>query len=118
MMTAMIGAMNDFIAIPTSVKLREESAELNIGFKDIKQFVGMLSASGDLVKLSEDIYVSSEVLESGKEKLKKSISAEGGLKLGRISEILDSSRKFMVPLMEYLDRIGFTIRKGDIRELL
>jgi hypothetical protein len=32
-------------------------------------------------------------------------------------EILGTSRKYGVPIGEYLDRIGFTRRQGDFRQL-
>jgi selenocysteine-specific elongation factor len=37
--------------------------------------------------------------------------------MGQIKEMLSTTRKFAVPLCEYLDRIGFTRRNGDMRVL-
>jgi selenocysteine-specific elongation factor len=39
------------------------------------------------------------------------------LTLSEIREILETTRKYAVPLCEYLDRIGFTKRQGDVRVL-
>ena len=43
---------------------------------------------------------------------------EGPLRAARIKEILGTSRKYAIPLLEYLDAAGFTRRRGDVRELV
>jgi len=45
--------------------------------------------------------------------------AEGAAvrQLAQVREAPESSRKFVVPFLEYLDRIGFTRRVGDKRVL-
>ena len=40
-----------------------------------------------------------------------------GLTLSEIRELLGTTRKYAVPICEYLDRIGFTSRDGDLRRL-
>ena len=39
------------------------------------------------------------------------------LTVSEIRDLLATSRKFAVPICEYLDRIGFTRRDGDLRSL-
>ncbi len=44
--------------------------------------------------------------------------AEGkGLTVAEIRDLLATTRKYAVPLCEYLDRIGVTRRDGDLRYL-
>jgi selenocysteine-specific elongation factor len=45
--------------------------------------------------------------------------AEGGsgLTVAEIRDLLGTSRKYAVPLCEYLDRAGVTVRTGDLRLL-
>jgi selenocysteine-specific elongation factor len=40
-----------------------------------------------------------------------------GLMVADIRDILATTRKFAVPLCEYLDRAGITRREGDLRYL-
>ena len=42
----------------------------------------------------------------------------GGVTIAQVREALDSSRKYVVPFVEYLDRIGFTRRIEDRRVLI
>jgi selenocysteine-specific elongation factor len=40
-----------------------------------------------------------------------------GLTVSEIRDLLQTTRKYAVPLCEYLDRQGFTRREGDLRFL-
>ena len=45
--------------------------------------------------------------------------AEGkGLTVAEIRDLLGTTRKYAVPLCEYLDRVGVTRRDGDLRVLV
>ena len=55
--------------------------------------------------------------EQLREKVAGVIAAEGGVSVARVREMLGSTRKFVVPFLEYLDRIGLTKRVGDQRVL-
>ena len=50
-------------------------------------------------------------------KLRAFLEENGRMTAGEAKDILGSTRKFSIPLLEHLDREGFTIRKGDYREL-
>ena len=47
----------------------------------------------------------------------RAIRERGDLTVGDIRTLLDSSRKYVVPLAEYLDAVGITRRVGDRRTL-
>lgn len=112
---SVLDCYNDDGFMPKTVK--ELSEELNLPFKDARQYAGMLASKGTIVKIDEDFYIAKESLEKGKELIKAEILKTGPLKLGRISELFGSSRKYVVPIMEFLDKTGFTKRNGDVREL-
>jgi selenocysteine-specific elongation factor len=38
-----------------------------------------------------------------------------GLTVAEIRDLLGTTRKYAVPLCEYLDRVGVTRREGDLR---
>ncbi|MDD4205690.1 MAG: SelB C-terminal domain-containing protein, partial [Candidatus Delongbacteria bacterium] len=100
---------------PRTVK--DISEQLSLPLKDVRQYAGMLASKGELVKIDDEFYISKEVLDKGKEMIKNEIDRSGPLKIGQISELFGSSRKYVVPIMEYLDKTGFTRRNGDVREL-
>ena len=85
--------------------------------RDARELAGMLMFMGKIVKLSEGLLISKAILDEGKKLLSAKIKSSGPMKIGEISELLGSSRKYVVPLMEYLDKIRFTERDGDYRKI-
>jgi selenocysteine-specific elongation factor len=71
----------------------------------------------ELIRLNDSIYLTSEVFDSALALLKKEFESKGKLTLAECRDILDTSRKFIVPIMEYLDNQGITKRVGDERML-
>lgn len=85
--------------------------------REARELAGMLMFMGKIIKLSEGLLISKAMLEEGKKLISAKMKDLGQMKLGEISELLSSSRKYVVPLMEYLDSIGFTERDGDYRKI-
>jgi len=91
--------------------------KLDIEERELKELTGILLTTNKLVKISEDIFIERGQFDDAKANITDLIRKNGSIKLGDISELLNSSRKFMVPFAEYLDREKFTIRQGDVRVL-
>jgi selenocysteine-specific elongation factor len=84
----------------------------------VGQLLALAAANGDLVALTNEVYLHAEVESGVREQLRDALAASSnGLTLSEIREILETTRKYAVPLCEYLDRIGFTKRNGDVRVL-
>ncbi|HLW17048.1 MAG TPA: selenocysteine-specific translation elongation factor [Actinomycetota bacterium] len=80
--------------------------------------VRALMDSGVLVKIGDNFILSATQLERAKQLIAEGAAREGPLTAARIKELLETSRKFAIPLLEYLDAAGFTRRRGDLRELV
>ncbi|ATW26386.1 selenocysteine-specific translation elongation factor [Candidatus Formimonas warabiya] len=70
-----------------------------------------------VAKLAEDVLIHNQALEEGKEKIKQYIKEHGMIQLAETRDLLNTSRKYALPLLEYLDQIKFTRRKADTRIL-
>jgi selenocysteine-specific elongation factor len=82
----------------------------------LKDLFDVCVADGDLVKITDDIYLHSEIEAEMRRLLEeKFIGGTGGLTVAEIRDLLGTTRKFAVPLCEYLDRAGVTRREGDLR---
>jgi selenocysteine-specific elongation factor len=77
--------------------------------------VRALIDAGTLVKVSDDLVLSSDQLDNAKRIIAEAAAREGPLTAARIKELLGTSRKYAIPLLEYLDKTGFTQRRGDLR---
>lgn len=74
-----------------------------------------LVKKGEIIKIDDDIYLSQKQLERMKEILTNFFNTNTILDLGDARNLLDSSRRYVVPYLEYLDKIGFTSRKENGR---
>jgi selenocysteine-specific elongation factor len=83
----------------------------------VPELLDMAVENGELVKVSDELFFHADVMSETKSRLAAELVATGGLAMSDIRQVLDTSRKYSIPICEYLDRIGFTIRDGDIRKL-
>lgn len=85
--------------------------------ESVPQLLKLAEGAGDLVGLNNDIYLHRETMEEVKRRLEPAFRDRGGLTVSEIRELLDTSRKYAVPLCEYFDASGYTVREGDVRRL-
>jgi selenocysteine-specific elongation factor len=72
-------------------------------------------AEGLLVRIAKDIYLHAEVEASMRSVITDNLKSSSGLTVAEIRDLLGTTRKYAVPLCEYLDAIGVTKREGDLR---
>ncbi|HYP22552.1 MAG TPA: selenocysteine-specific translation elongation factor [Actinomycetota bacterium] len=71
---------------------------------------------GDLVAVG-DFYLTRGQAETAKRRVVEAISGGTGLTVAEIRDLLGTTRKYAVPLCEWLDATGVTRRRGDVRVL-
>lgn len=72
---------------------------------------------GEAVQVSPDLIFSTKWFESIKRAIRERAGREGPFTVAEFRDLAGTTRKYAVPLLEYLDREGFTKRRGDQREL-
>jgi selenocysteine-specific elongation factor len=72
---------------------------------------------GFLVRVTPEIYLHAEADAEMRRLVKERLAQGAGLTVAEIRDLLGTTRKFAVPLCEYLDRVGLTRREGDLRLL-
>ena len=72
---------------------------------------------GELVKLDEDIAFSKGAYNEAMELLKKYMKENGSIQLGQFRELLGTSRKYAMALLDNFDQNKITKRVGDNRVL-
>lgn len=76
-----------------------------------------LVEEGEIVKIKENMYFHRDAVEQGEKLIREAIEKRGPLGVSEIKDLLKTTRKYIIPFLEYLDRIKFTVRKGDLRDL-
>jgi selenocysteine-specific elongation factor len=72
---------------------------------------------GLLVKVKEDMYFHRGVLEELRQRLLDFFGEQEEITTSQFKELTQTSRKYTIPLLEFLDTTRFTIRVGDVRRL-
>ncbi|HEY0613923.1 MAG TPA: selenocysteine-specific translation elongation factor [Candidatus Elarobacter sp.] len=75
-----------------------------------------LLATGALVKVGPDVYRGSQIEEIRK-RLELAIGRDGPITMARFRDAVGTTRKYAVPLMEWFDATGVTVRDGNVRAL-
>ena len=74
-------------------------------------------AEGYLVRVAPDVYLHGDADAEMRRVVTERLHNGGGLTVAEIRDLLGTTRKYAVPLCEYLDRSGVTRREGDLRFL-
>ncbi|MCP4248589.1 MAG: hypothetical protein GY778_16185, partial [bacterium] len=83
----------------------------------IERLVKIAAATEQLVEVRHGMFLHVAGEEHLRRRVADIIRGGGDTSVSAIRQELGSTRKYVVPLMEYLDRIGFTRREGDSRVL-
>jgi selenocysteine-specific elongation factor len=94
---------------PPSVK--ESQSEVG------EEVLNALVELGQLKQLSSDVILRTSDYEEMVAKVRAFIAETGQMTVADARDMFDSSRKYMLALMEHLDASGVTVRDGDFRRL-
>lgn len=83
----------------------------------LQDIVNNLIAMKELIKIQDQIFFTQTKYASMKEVLKEAFEAKGKMSLAECRDVLDTSRKFIVPILEHFDKVGMTKRVEDYRML-
>jgi selenocysteine-specific elongation factor len=75
----------------------------------------LLAERGVIVKLDEKIWMHRDAVEAGRQTALKLFQHAPAFSTMEFRDALGVSRKFAVPLVDYLDKIRFTVRSGNNR---
>jgi selenocysteine-specific elongation factor len=97
--------------------LAELAVELGRPEAELRPMVEMLLDQGELVPLTKELFLSGAVAERGREAVRQNCEAHGQLEIPALRDVLGTSRKFLIPLLERFDSEGLTLRQGGHRVL-
>lgn len=102
------------LAVPL---LKELQAAQPKNHESIPQLLKLAEGAGDLFAITPEMFLHRETMEAIRARLEPEFRQRGSLTVSEIRELLETSRKYAVPLCEYFDSSGYTIREGDSRRL-
>mgnify|MGYP000595607016 CR=1 FL=1 len=97
---------------------KEIAAGLAVSEREKGELLHYLLQTGKVVKVGEDLYFHRDVVNEVRRKVADFLKQHGEITVGQMRDLLQSSRKYALPLLEYLDRERVTRRVGDKRVLV
>ncbi|HOA45764.1 MAG TPA: selenocysteine-specific translation elongation factor [Deltaproteobacteria bacterium] len=98
-------------------RIAEVAEALRISPREAGEILAFLCREGRLVKIKDDIYLSRTNEEALRERVREFIGKNASMAASDMKAVIGVSRKYAIPYLEYLDRIHFTMRVGDVRKL-
>ncbi len=86
--------------------------------KQWRDYLNLLLRRGDLIKLADDLIISNDMMEEGQEKLIQFCDAHHKITLAEYRDILETSRKPAMAMLDYFDENKVTMREEDYRILI
>ena len=96
---------------------REVAQSLGVSDSEARQILEWMLEQGLLVKVKEDMYFHCEILDELKRRLLDFFEENEEITTPQFKELTQTTRKYTIPLLEYLDTTRFSIRVGDVRRL-
>jgi selenocysteine-specific elongation factor len=97
--------------------LEELATSLAVAPQELKRLLAMLTDEALLVRINKDILMAATIVAKAREEVIANCTANGHLEIPALRDRLGTSRKFLIPLLEFFDTQGLTIRQGANRVL-
>jgi selenocysteine-specific elongation factor len=97
--------------------LKEMEKQLGVSRPKMTEVIRLMERDRVVVRVATDLYFLSSCVENVKLALNKALAEKGEISAAAFRDLLGSSRKYTIALLEYFDREGVTMRIGDIRRL-
>ncbi|HYB98519.1 MAG TPA: selenocysteine-specific translation elongation factor [Candidatus Limnocylindrales bacterium] len=97
--------------------LKELADELRVDVKRVTTVAGVLVERGEAVKVLSDMLFAREAIDAMAAALREHLTGRGEITASGFRDLISASRKYCIPLLDYFDRSGLTVRVGDVRKL-
>jgi selenocysteine-specific elongation factor len=97
--------------------LKTIQREIGVNGTRLADVLRVMERQQSIVRVSAELYFAIGAIENIKAALTQHLSATGDITPATFRDLFGTTRKYAIPLLEYLDREGFTIRVGDARRL-
>ena len=77
----------------------------------------MLRDEHQVAEINAGLYLDAEADAVLRRKVRERLGDGSTITMAELRDLLGTTRKYAVPIGEYLDRIGLTRREGDLRRL-
>ena len=82
---------------------------------EAEQLLNLTAEDGVLIRVGGGLYFTPGSIEEARQRCLSTIESNGPSTMAELRDAWEVTRKYSVPLCEYFDNVGVTIRDGDVR---
>jgi selenocysteine-specific elongation factor len=97
--------------------LKDIERDLGVGRARLAEVMRAMERERSIVRVTSDLFFLRGCIDRVKDDLLHHMSRGEDITPGAFRDLFGTSRKYAIPLLEYFDREGVTIRVGDVRRL-
>ena len=83
----------------------------------VPDLLALLRDEHRIAEINSGLYLDADTDVDLRRKVRERLADGSAITMAELRDLLGTTRKYAVPIGEYLDRIGLTRREGDIRRL-
>lgn len=102
---------------PLGGELVEEVTRLGVAREDAADLLEVLVREGEIVRITAELYLAAPVYRELEQMVREFLQEHGSMTAAQFRDLLGTTRKYAIPLLEHLDAVRFTRRLGDQRVL-
>lgn len=96
----------------------ELARQLSIKEKELNDLLTLLTRDGSLVRINDSLYITRSGYDTMITLLRRFYAGKSEMSIAEFRDLLGTTRKYALPLIEYLDSKKITLRVGDQRKLM
>lgn len=97
--------------------VKQIADELIVDRRKLIELLRAMEKGQSIVRVAPEIYVLGDCINRVRDDLIGALSAGAEITTAQFRDRYQTSRKYAIPLLEYFDRTGLTIRIGEVRRL-
>jgi selenocysteine-specific elongation factor len=97
--------------------LKQIEKETGIERTTLGEIIRVMEREGSIVRVASELYFLADCLDTLKHALHQHLTETTAITTAAFRDLFGTSRKYSIPLLEYFDREGMTLRVGDTRRL-
>ena len=97
--------------------LKEIEKALGVERPRLNEVIRVMERQGEIVRVTTELYYLTDSIDRIKTDLYSYFEDHEEMSAATFRDILQSSRKYTIPVLEHFDRTGVTMRVGDVRKL-
>lgn len=82
----------------------------------VRNYLEKLVADRELVRVSREFMFEKKAVDKAREQVVKYLAEHGSFAVSEFRDLVGTTRKYAIPLLNYFDSQGYTVRDGDLRK--